>query len=191
MPNGDLQPCGLHQQFTPRFKQDFQGAGTQYVVNCQSSCHLQHNAGTIQLCCSLPGGFAVHGQSVKQTQGRTPASENGMRSRKLQHSASAQADSGDRYREALTAVARSNSMPRQHSIHDQQLLGNGLRAATRSASRGRSEIHVKFANCDSPLQARSSLVCLKPETSSCINRVLYILAAKKCCVFRILFSVEY
>ena len=53
----------------------------------------------------------------------------------LSHSASQ--DSSDRYREALRAVSRSNSMPRQQSLIGPQPVSDGVRSASRSASRGR------------------------------------------------------
>ncbi|KAL0045275.1 hypothetical protein WJX82_002456 [Trebouxia sp. C0006] len=106
---------------------------------------------------SLPGAFAVHGQSVKQTQVRAAAADNGFRNRKLpqpstspdkiKHSLSdalafdqfASLDSSKKYLGAVRAVPRSNSMPTQQSLARAQSAIHGGRAVSRSASRGRQD----------------------------------------------------
>ncbi|DBA75297.1 TPA: Leucine-rich repeat-containing protein 49, variant 3 [Trebouxia sp. C0004] len=118
---------------------------------------------------SLPGAFAVHGQSVKQTQVREAAADNRFRNRKLpqpstspdkiKHRLSdalafdqvASLDSSKKHLGAVRAVPRSNSMPAQQSLARAQSAIHGGRAVSRSASRGR-----QGASSVEPQPAKSS-----------------------------------
>ncbi|KAL3143492.1 Leucine-rich repeat-containing protein 49 [Trebouxia sp. C0009 RCD-2024] len=106
---------------------------------------------------SLPGGFAVHGQSVKQTQARASPLDSSMRSRRtpqpvnsyskvsqdisenvaFKHSSSL--DPCYKYVGVLRAVPRSNSMPAQQSAARTQSAASRVRPPSRSASRGRQD----------------------------------------------------
>ena len=65
--------------------QGSQGKGFSRYLDTMFRQDSQGHPFTKLLCvpCSLPGAFAVHGQSVKQTQLRAAAADSGFRNRKL------------------------------------------------------------------------------------------------------------